>query len=425
MKKIFMMLFIMFIIYLGIQLGFRFFGNGHEYEYLLSTETVDFRIREKFINNTKNETDSYYFDIAVDDTIFSFQTYESFDKASYIIKEIVYYNGQNYKCILPIFVDNKIIGDVKCLKDNIMYNYNDIEGTDRTLDLFVSTLVEYGYDQNKFKDVAVSTNNNGVEFYKENAVEKHFLALSTYKGIYTLNDVNSYKLKEIELFKNDIYKKPISIVFKNYYVVADYNSKYRFDKFYVVDLTSNKVNELNCDREISFDSYIQGTNNNSIYLFDKDSKKQYEINLKTNKVLEVGNENTQIKIYKDGDWSKVSATSAKNEMILFDDTYKSDIDVVGFDRVDKVGGNNSGYYYYYQKQGSEYKVYRSSVLNHTQLNYLFNTTDISRINYYEDYVYYVYGSEIRYFNDNIGIRTLIKNKELSFNENLIFGLYVK
>lgn len=425
MKKIFMMLIIMFIIYLGIQFGFRFFGNGHEYEYLLSTETIDFRIREKFINNTKNETDSYYFHITVNDTVFSFQTYESFNKANHIIKEVVYYDGKNYKCILPIFVDNKIIGDVKCLKNNMMYNYNDIEGTDHNLDLFVSTLAEYGYDKNKFKDVAVSTSVNGIEFYKENAVKKHFLALSTYKGIYTLNDINSYKLKEIELFKNDIYKKPISIVFKNYYVVADYNSKYRFDKFYVVDLTSNKVDELDCDREISFDSYIQGTNNNSIYLFDKDSKKQYEINLKTNKVLEVGNENTQIKIYKDGDWSKVSATSAKNDVILFDDDYKSDIDASGFDRVDKVGGNNSGYYYFYQKQGSEYKVYRSPVLNYTQLTYLFNTTDISRINYYKDYVYYVYGTEIRYFNDNIGVRTLIKNKELSFNENLIFGLYVK
>jgi len=425
MKKIFMMLFIMFIIYLGIQLGFRFWGSGHEYEYFLSGEEFDFQVRERFINNTKNETDSYYFDITVDETIFSFQTYESFNKANHIIKEIVYYNGKDYKCILPIFIDNKIISDVKCLKENIIYNYNNIEGKDRNLDLFVGTLTAYGYEKSKFQDVGVSTNVDGVEFYKENAVAKHFLVLSTYKGIYTLNDVNSYKLKEIELFKNDIYKKTISIVFKNYYVVADYNSKYRFDKFYVVDLTSNKVSELDCEREISFDSYIQGTNNNSIYLFDRDSKKQYEVNLKTNKVLEVGNENTQIKVYKDGEWNKVSPTSAKNELILFDDTYKNDIDANGFDRVDKVGGNNSGYYYFYQKQGSEYKVYRSSALNYTQLNYLFNTTDISRINYYEDYVYFVYGNEIRYFNDSIGVRTLIKNKELSFNESLIFGLYVK
>ena len=36
MKKIFMMLLILFIIYIGIQLGFRFFGSGHEYEYIIN-----------------------------------------------------------------------------------------------------------------------------------------------------------------------------------------------------------------------------------------------------------------------------------------------------------------------------------------------------------------------------------------------------
>lgn len=425
MKKLFMMLLVLFIIYLVIQLGFSFFGSGHEYEYILSGEENDFKIREKFVNNTKGEIDSYYFEITVDDTVFSYQTYESFNKANHIIKEIVYYKDTEYKCILPIFIDNKIISDVMCLKDGIIYNYSSVSGVNSNLDSFVNSLTDYGYDQNKWVDNATSDSIEGLSFYKENTIDNHFFTLTTYKGIYTINDVNSYKPKKIDLFTNDVYKRPISIVFNNYYVVADYNAKYRFNKFYVVDLTSNKVSEINCEHEISFDSYIQGTDNNSIYLFDRDNKKQYEINLKSNKVLEVGNENTDIKIYQNGEWIKVTAINAKNNTILFDSEYKSDIEDSHFVKIDKVGGELTGYYYFYKKSGSEYLAYRAPVSNHEQLTYLFTTTDANRINYYEDYVYYIDGDEINYFNDSQGIRTLMQDKELSFNENLIFGLYVK
>lgn len=425
MKKIFMMLLVLFIIYLGIQLGFSFFGKGHEYEYILSDKENDFKIREKFVNNTKGETDSYYFEIAVDDAVFSYQTYESFNKANHIIKEVLYYKDNEYKCILPIFLDNKIISDVMCLKAGVIYNYYDIKGDNTNLDSFVKSLTDYGYDQNKWIDNTASNSIETLNFYKANTIDNHFLALTTYKGVYVINDVNSYKPKKIDLFNNDVYKRPISIVFNNYYVVADYNAKYRFNKFYVVDLTSNKVSEINSEHQISFDSYVQGTYNNSIYLFDRDNKKQYEINLKSNNVLEVGNENTDIKVYRNGEWDKVTAINAKNNTILFDNEYMSDIEDNKFVKIDKVGGELTGYYYFYKKSGSNYLVYRSPASNIKQLTYLFKTTDINRVNYYEDYVYYIDGNEIKYFNDLHGIRTLIQDKELAFNENIIFGLYVK
>lgn len=425
MKKLFMMLLILFIIYIGIQLGFRFFGSGHEYEYILTSGENSFQVKEKFINNTKGEIDSYYFEISVNDTLFSYQTYQSFNNANHIIKDIIYYKDNDYNCILPIFMNEKIISDVMCLKNGIIYNYHDIKGKNSNLDLFVDSLNKYGYDVNKWHDTATSNYVENLNFYSENAINNHFLAISSYKGIYVINGASAYKLKKIDIFTNDTYKRPVSIVFKNYYVVADYNAQYRFDKFYIVDLTTYKVNELNCEREISLDSYIQGTNNNSIYLFDRDNKKQYEINLKTNKVLEVGNENTDIKIYRNGAWEKISAINAKNTTILFDTEYKSDIEISKYIKIDKVGGETAGYYYFYEKKGSEYLVYRAPVLNSSNLTYVFNTTDINRVVYYQDYVYYIYGSEIRSFNEQLGVRTLIQDKELSFNENLIFGLYVK
>lgn len=425
MKKIFMMLSVLFIIYISIQLGFRFFGSGHEYEYIVNNGDKEFIINEIFTNNTKNEVDSYYFEIKVDNNLFTYQTYESFNKSNQIIKNIFYYEDSTYKCILPIFLDNRILTDIMCLKNDVIYNYSNISGNNKNLDSFVNTLGDYGYNVQNYENKGVSTDIQGLTFYKENYVDGQFLTIETYKGIYTINDVNLNKPKKVEIFEQDVYKRDLSIVFKNYYVVANYNSKYRFDKFYMVDLTSNKVTELECGREISFDSYFQGTQGNSIYLFDRDSKKQYEINLNSKTVLEVGNEKNDVKVFRNGNWEKVSAISAKRNDELFDNIYNNNLDNKNYVKIDKVGGEKTGYYYFYKKNGANYDVYRSTTYNNTQLTYLFSTADINRVEYINDYVYYVFKDEIRYFSDSKGIKTLLKDKELSFNKDLKFNLYKK
>lgn len=420
-----MMLLVLFAIYIGIQLGFRFFGKGHEYEYNVITGDNHFSVKETFTNNTKNEFNSYYFEIKIDDVTFYYQTLEEFDKNDHVIENIAYYSDNEYKCILPIFINTKIITDIMCLNHNVIYNYQSIQGNNSNLDMFVDTLSDYGYDRSKWIDTAISESVDGLKIYKDNFLKNHYIALATYKGIYTINNVNSNRAKKIDLFSTDVYKRPISIVYKNYYVTANYDEQYRFTKFYVVDLTSNKISEINCEREISFDSYIQGENKDSIYLFDKDNKKQYEINLKTNKVLEVGNENTGIKIYRNNEWQKVSAAEAKNSTLLFDNTYKADLIDPEYIRIDKVGGEATGYYYYYKSNNNFYSVYRSNIKSPSQLTYLFDTTDINRIAYIDDYLYYLDGATLKRFNDESGIRSLIVENELKFNENITFGVYKK
>lgn len=425
MKKLLLGVLVLLITYIGIRIGFHFFEKGHEYEYYINNKDTEFLVKEKFIRNTKNEIDGYYFEIIVDDIVFSYQTFESFGMKSQVITDIRYYKDNNLVCILPIFLNGKVVSDIKCLKDNIIYNYRDLNNKNSNLKSFVETLGQYGYNEDKWIDNATSIDKDNITIYKDNLIDGHYISLDTYKGIYILNAIKPYYLKEIKIFNKDIYTRPISTVFKNYYVVADYNAQYRFNKFYIVDLITQKVSELSFGHQISFDSYIQGTNDNSVYLFDKNSKKQYEINLKTNKVSEIGNETLGIKIYQNDAWNKTSAVSAKNDIILFDDKYKGDVEDNEFERIDKVGGTITGYYYFYKKIESEYFVYRSPILNRNQLTYLYKTTDIKRMNYVGDFVYYIYNNEIRYFNEQIGVRTVIENKELSFNNNLMFSAYIK
>ena len=215
------------------------------------------------------------------------------------------------------------------------------------------------------------------------------------------------------------------MIFNNYYVTADYDGQYRFNKIITVDLTNNKTKEINCGTEISFDSYIQGTYDNSIYIFDRSSKKQFEIDLKKGNVLEVGNQTSGILIYNAEGKTRINAGEAVTKDILFTTKVSDDLKMDGYTKIDSMGGKETGYYYLYQKVSNGYNVYRANIQNNSQLTYIFKTTDLGRIFYHNEYIYFIDGNTIKYYTDSSGVKSVIENRELSFNDSLIFGVYTK
>lgn len=419
MKKILGMLIILFAIYLGVQVVFNIFGKGYEYEYVVTTGDIDYNVKEIRTRNTDGEVDNYYFEIRYDNNEFFYQTLQEFDVASKAIDDIYSYKSGTYNCILPVFSNDSFITDIMCNKDSITYYYHDLIGTEAGLDDFANSLASAGYDKNQWTDSATSTSRDNISVYKDNMLKNHYVALTNYKGVYilTANDI-----KNISLFNNDNYKQPLSAVVKNYYVVADYDSKYRFNKFITVNLTNGKTGDITVDHDISFDSYIQGVHNNAVYLFDKDTKKQYEINLAKKSILEVGNEQDDIKIYNGNEITRIKASEAKNSNVLFDSKDHS-LKNQSYDKIYKFGGANSGFYYLFIKDENKYHVYRTNVQNTDQITYLFDTTDINRIVYVDDYIYYINNDTINYFKDNLGTKKVIQYNELQFNEYLKFSIY--
>ena len=424
MKKIFGMLLVLVIIYLGIQICFRYFGTGHEYQYQVTTNDIKFNVKEKFVNNTKNELNSYYFEISNDGVNFYYQTLYDFNKKDHIIEDIYSYKNNEYNCILPIFEGGKIITDIMCLKNNVIYYYHDIKPS-QDLQMFAQSLKEHGYDINTWYDVKESVFQENITINPKNIINNHHIGLSNYKGVYIINPTVGNVVENIKLFESDVYKRPLSIVFNNYYVTVNYNEQYRFTKIFAIDLTNTKTKEISCEREISFDSYIQGTYDDSIYIFDRDSKKQYEINIKNGKVLEIGNESSGVIIHNGDEKERISANEAKNNNIIFSDGYCNDIDINGYDKVDCIGGQETGYYYIYKKKNNKFEVYRTNKQNLGQLTYIFSTTDLNRIVYYDEYVYFLDGNNLKYYSDTTGVKTVLENKELSFNESIIFGVHTK
>ena len=418
MKKIFMMLTILFLIYLGIQVGYSFFGGGHSEEYTVSTNDKKFVIKEIF-SNKNDDVKSYFFEIKSNSDVFYYQTSHDFKKSRQIIKNIYQYTDDIYTCILPIYENDQIINDILCKKDNILYNYHNIIGSDKKLDEYVLTLKDIGYNSEVFIDNSNVLEKDQLNIYEKNILKEVYYGLSNYRGLYLINYATGGKLKEVQLFEKDSYKRPLSIFYKKYYVVADYNKEYRFDTFYVVDITNSKVKEIKIGKEVSFDGYIQGTNDNSIYFFDKNYKIQYEINLTTNKVIEVGNEKTGIKILKNNEWVRIPSSQAVSDKVVF---ALETNEVAGYSKVDKIGVN-SGYYYMYNKINNYFKAYRSNIQNNNQLMYLFNTTDIERVLYNGEYTYYIDDDCLKYYSDSIGERNIVCYNELKYNNGLIFGVY--
>ena len=177
-------------------------------------------------------------------------------------------------------------------------------------------------------------------------------------------------------------------------------------------ITSNEM--------ISFDSYIQGIVDNKVYLYDKDSKIQYEIDVTKKTIVKYSS--NDIHYYKNGEWTTMTIKEANDETkfsnAIIDYTDEN------YSRIDKIG-EKQGYYYLYKKNGQNYDVYRMDSQSKEGLIYLFSTNTIDSICYVNGYVYYVNGDKIQAYHDSFGIRTMVQYSELEFNKNLNFNVYSK
>lgn len=423
MKRLLKMLTTLFTIYLLIQLAFKFWGNGHEIKYQVKVDNRVFNVEEIYVANTKNEIDSYYFNVLHDNDVFSFQTYAYFKKDEMIIENIKYFENDDYKCLLPIFENKTIIMDIMCLSvDGINY-YNNIKGRNSELDRFVSDLSDY--DLIKWEDDKTLEHKNGpLTIYTKNLIDDHFVGINNYRGIYTLSNSNENKIFNVQIFKKDVYIRDLEVMLNQHYVVADYNSQHEFSDFFIINLANNVKKTIKSNKKISFDSYIQGVVKNSVYLYDQSNKKQYELNIKSGDLLEVGNVETGIKYYNNGKWERVDVGKFLNKKILFPNGEENSSNS-SYSKIDTVGLEETGYIYYYRKVSNGYNVYRAPSRNAEQKIYLFNIKSLKNIKYVHDFVYFLEGDEVKYYSDNFGVRTLFKNTEFKFNKSLKYSVYIK
>lgn len=381
MKYLFKKLILVITIYFSLKIVFYIIDNHHEIKYNIG----NFEVEEEF--NLKNGNHIYSYTLTNDDFEITFDVNKNFKKKSKILKDIKYYEDE--KCILPIFLNGEIIYNTMCKEDNTVY---------------------FNYDKNNEKKKESKEKFEINTIYKNNIKDNQYLFVENYKGITLINN----EIRNIKLFENDVYKKEISVVADKYYLVANYNEELTFKSFYLINLINGKQKEIRSANEISFDSYIQGVVSGKIYLYDMDSKVQYEIDPELEQVTKIAT-NSNIKYYN-GKWTEITLKEALDKKMFA--PYETN-KFKEYDKVDKL--NN---YYVYEKNGNYYNVYLISPNNLKQRTFLFKTSDISSVTYLSESIYFK-KDNIYYSYSNEGVLKIIENEEMKFNTSLKYGVYEK
>ena len=408
MKKLFVMLIVLFVAYLGIQFIFHWLSKGQDNVYEIKSEGTTFEVKE--VSNFTTNTNNYSYTVTVDEQTFWFEISHDYGKASQVLIDIYY--DKDINCMLPIFKDDLVLLDVICMRDNIYQFYHNIKGQNSDIDQFVSEISQYNISQ--FSDNAESSLIEQLNVYKDNLITNHYIGFNNYKGVYIVSGNINSSVYNISLFSNDVYKQDLGQFVNQYYVVPDYNQKHEFNEINVVDLVNLNIFNITSNRAISFDSYIQGVVDSKIYLYDKDNKIQYEID-PVNKAIVVYSTN-EIKYY-DGSWTTMTVAEANEEKKFITGT--NDYIDSRFERIDKVGQ----YYYLYKKVGNKYEVYRMRVEDKQGLTYLFDTKAIDSVFYVNNYIYFVNGNIIQVYNDIFGVKNIIGYQELEFNKDINLYIY--
>ena len=297
-----------------------------------------------------------------------------------LITNITKYSEKEELClVLELTIGNSTL---VCSKDNKLINWNLI--SDNLKDKIPSELIkEYSENSYTEKDIAIF-NNIASKIYIWN-----------YKGF---DIIENGKLKTLNIFDDDVYDTNLIAKVNNYIIIPNYNQKYNFNKIIILNTKTDEIEEWELNYEISYDSYVMGSYENSIYLVDTKNKIQYELVPHKQKARIIATKNSQGLIYKK-EWQKMTV----NQMINNKETFTFNI--------------------IYNYQIASQKLYLSYINSPNTIQVTNNQVDkIVAIN--DNEVYYLSQNKLFYFNIYDGEKLLAQKEEWLFNnENKVFIIF--
>ena len=326
--------------------------------------------------NYNNEKKYYYYEITNNENKYNFIYKAPYNKEKKLIYEIKEYQDEDYTCL--VVKSNYINSYPLCSskESNIDYHLINDKLKEELSDYFTITKEL----NEKYENYTIYNKDNQIFIW-------------SYKGFNYISKDNN---KFIKIFDKDIYEIPLATKINNYILIPDYQQEHYFNKIYIIDLDTLETEEWPLKYEISFDSYILGTNDKSIYLIDKKDKIEYELVPHKKKMRIIAKSNNQGTIYENGQISKVSMTKLANQEQSF--IYKED-------------------YKYQLINNNLYLSYIDSSIKIQISNKKIDTIIYTN----EANVYYLIDDTLYRYNPKYGEIKLVKYSEWQFNyKNLIF-----
>lgn len=409
MKKIFSSIFALLLILLIYQFFITFLINKREYKYSLLTNNNKYLIKENY--KRRKGVNMYSFLISDNNKNNFVYSYKgNLNRQSRIIKDIVSYNNNGLYCIAPV-LKNDSIENIVCKYDNKLVSYTYLKQIGNIeVDNFINSLSSSNYKVNlSYRDInSAKTQYNNISFYNDIDSNLYFTVWN-YKELYL---INNNEVKDEFLLENDLYENKYSIISGEHFILANPDEDY--DSFIVVNIKETGQDKIVSDEDISSNIYYNGSYKGKVYLTDINNKKQYVIDPKKETIESLDNP----KYYNGNKLVDIDISELIVEKKYF-------IDYIIPDNIVKKYGNEVIYSednYYYQENGSLYQIVGN---NYDYKILLFRFDDLKELKVLNGNIYFISGDTVYMYNNKLGLKKIIENRELIYNYKNIFGVYEK
>ena len=165
--------------------------------------------------------------------------------------------------------------------------------------------------------------------------------------------------------------------------------------------------------KISKDSYINGVENDLIYVTDRKNKKQYAINIKKKTCKEVGNEENDFILYKNHQGKYIPLKDFFQQ-----DHYFQNERIINSKITDSPDLIMEGDYYYFKEEDNFYQQMKDG-----NKVFLFNEPNIKEWMVQEEELILKREDSIYLYKDQSGLQKVIEYNELKYNDNAIYYLW--
>jgi len=404
-KRIFKLLIIALIIIISI----IFFGKLLKKEHNITYHVNNYQIKESF--SIKDKKHYYDFTITKGKKNYIVTLNNNFHKQKKIIKEIKSYKEKDLSCIIPIYKKETSLNIYCELKNQQATPDYLIKSNNKEFQKILKKAAKYNLEIpksslkiKKYKKVSV---------YKDNLSSENKYIIWDYKGIYILGKDN-YQYQKI--FNYDLYDNIMSTIVDKYFVIFENTSVNGIENIYYYDLEKDKLKKYQLEEKISKDSYINGVEDNLIYVTDRKKKKQFTINIKKEKILEVGNDEIGYQKYSNNKLQVLSISDFFMKDQFFSNESIKDKDL---SKEDLRKENNS---YYYLEDNKMYKV-----MDYNKENpiLLFELKDIKEWKIAEENIVLISKNKLYVYNEKTGLQPIVSSNELNYNYKNICLIWKK
>ena len=251
MKKLGILI-LFFIISFSFFLMTYFKKRNYKLTYNIDSYKVieEYNKKEKvYLISVTNNVDTYNYIIS-----------DKYSKSRKLVKKIKTYKDDDEKCLVINFKNKDIIPSCKRKSEQISFHL--VSNKLKKKINYQKYLKKVSNDKYEYKNIYVEALNN-----------KKVLVWN-YNGFYILNSKGG---KDLKLTTADIYNPSTVGQIGNYIVVPDYDQGYEYNKLKVLNVNSLDVSSLKINKSLSSDSYTLGTNDESIFIYDRKYERELEI----------------------------------------------------------------------------------------------------------------------------------------------------